>query len=78
MFGPPCHRCGSENDWLPGLDGEECKCGWPFETISPQDWSLLELVDGAYNIVELFKPQSPTQEAWRKNWLNSAKKSLTT
>lgn len=29
MFGPPCHKCGSEFGWLPGKDGEKCECGWP-------------------------------------------------
>lgn len=29
MFGPPCHNCGSDENWLPGKDGEACRCGWP-------------------------------------------------
>jgi hypothetical protein len=29
MFGPPCHQCGSEFNWLMDKDGEECRCGWP-------------------------------------------------
>jgi len=28
-FGPPCHQCGSEFNWLVGRDGEKCHCGWP-------------------------------------------------
>ena len=35
---------------------------------------LAELVDGCYTIVELYKPQSPAQEAWRKNWLEKARR----
>lgn len=35
MFGPPCHNCGSDEDWLPGKDGEACRCGWP-KTKKPQ------------------------------------------
>ena len=29
MFGPPCHKCGSEFGWFPDKDGEHCSCGWP-------------------------------------------------
>lgn len=37
-------------------------------------FSLLELVDGAYEIVELFNPKSPAQKSWKENWLEKAKK----
>ena len=39
-----------------------------------KDTTLLELVDGAYEIVELFKPDSPAAESWRRNWLDKARK----
>lgn len=35
--------------------------------------AALELIDGAYDIVELFKPQSPSQEVWRTSWLKKAR-----
>ena len=35
---------------------------------------LLELVDGCYEVIELYKPQSPSQVAWKKNWLEKARK----
>ena len=35
---------------------------------------LETLVDGAYEIVELFKPESPSQVAWREAWLERAAK----
>jgi hypothetical protein len=38
------------------------------------DTTLLELVDAAYEIVELYNPSSPAQEAWRLNWLEKARK----
>jgi hypothetical protein len=38
------------------------------------DTTLLELVDAAYELVELYKPESPAQEAWRLNWLEKARK----
>jgi len=36
------------------------------------DKTLLELIDGAYELVELYKPESPAQEAWKRNWLEKA------
>ena len=36
------------------------------------DKTLLELVDGAYELVELYKPESPAQEEWKRNWLEKA------
>jgi len=44
---------------------------------SNRERELSELVDGCYAIVELYKPQSPSQDAWRKNWLKKAKKLVT-
>jgi len=38
------------------------------------DKALLELVDGVYELVELYNPQSPAQEAWKRNWLEKARK----
>lgn len=37
-----------------------------------KDTTLLELVDGAYELVEIYKPDSPAAEAWRRNWLEKA------
>ena len=39
-----------------------------------KDTTLLELVDGVYELVELYKPESPAQEAWKRNWLEKARK----
>ena len=35
--------------------------------------SAVSLVDGAYEIVELFKPQSPAQAKWRESWMAQAR-----
>jgi hypothetical protein len=35
---------------------------------------LLELVDGAYELVFVYKPSSPAQEAWKRNWLEKARR----
>ena len=37
---------------------------------------LLELVDGAMGIVELWKVESPAQVEWQKKWLASASAEL--
>ena len=39
-----------------------------------KDTTLLELVDAAYELVERYKPESPSQYAWRRNWLEKARK----
>ncbi len=39
-----------------------------------KDQSLLELVDGVYELVELYKPESPAQDEWRRNWLEKARR----
>ncbi len=46
------------------------------ELESRQSAQLLELVDGAYTLVELYKPdpkESPYNVKWRKNWLEKAR-----
>lgn len=35
---------------------------------------MISLLDGAYDIVTLFKPVGPAQIEWKKNWLEKAKK----
>jgi hypothetical protein len=32
------------------------------------------LLDGCYEIVELFNPETPSQVEWRQQWLESARK----
>jgi hypothetical protein len=39
-----------------------------------KDTTLLELVDGAYELVEMFKPDSPAAETWKRDWLEKARK----
>jgi hypothetical protein len=34
--------------------------------------AALELIDAAYDLIEIYKPQSPAQEAWKKAWLKKA------
>ena len=34
---------------------------------------LLSLLDGAVEIVELYKPATPAQDVWRRRWLKEAK-----
>jgi hypothetical protein len=39
-----------------------------------KDTTLLELVDGAYELVELYKPGSPAAKTWRRDWLEKARR----
>lgn len=32
------------------------------------------LIDGCYEIVELFNPETPSQIEWKRKWLESARK----
>ena len=40
----------------------------------PSDTVALELIDGAYDIVELWKAETPAQVAWKKDWMEKARK----
>jgi len=35
---------------------------------------MRSLLDGAIEIIAIWKPQSPSQEQWKKDWLEKAKK----
>lgn len=35
---------------------------------------MLSLIDGAYDIVELYKAKSPAQKKWKQEWLKKARK----
>ena len=32
----------------------------------------ISLIDGAYEVVELFKPSTPAQAEWKREWLTAA------
>jgi hypothetical protein len=49
-----------------------CSAAGPVYSRKPEV-AAIELIDGAYDIIELWKPQSPSQEAWRNAWLVKAK-----
>ena len=34
---------------------------------------LLSLVDGAYDIIELWKAETPFQQAWKDQWMKEAR-----
>ncbi len=42
-------------------------------TSSPE-LSLLELIDGAYDIVEIWPAVTPAQKIWKRKWLDNARK----
>jgi hypothetical protein len=35
--------------------------------------ALVELIDGAYDIIEIWKAESPAQIAWKKAWMAKAR-----
>lgn len=35
---------------------------------------MFELIDGAYDVVELWKVETPAQRKWRVEWLEKARK----
>jgi hypothetical protein len=35
--------------------------------------AAIELLDGAYDIIEIWKAESPAQIAWKREWLAKAK-----
>lgn len=39
-----------------------------------KEMELLELVDGCFEIIEIWKPQSPAQKEWKERWLEKARK----
>lgn len=39
--------------------------------------ALQELVDGAYNIVELWKAKTPSQQNWKDEWMTKASRHVT-
>lgn len=49
-----------------------CYAAGPVYSKKPEV-AAIELIDGAYDIIELWRADSPAQEAWRKAWLKKAK-----
>lgn len=45
----------------------------PIAQLQSRAEHLLELVDGAYDLVEIYHASSPAQIQWKKNWLAKAK-----
>lgn len=40
---------------------------------SKPETAALELIDGAYEIVEMWKVESPWQSKWKEEWLRKAR-----
>lgn len=45
---------------------------WPIYSKCP-NVALVELIDGAYDIIEIWKAESPSQVAWKKAWMAKAR-----
>lgn len=48
-----------------------CSCGPTYS--SDPSVALVELIDGAYDIVELWDAKTPAQITWKKAWMKKAK-----
>lgn len=46
----------------------------PLKFATRKEKELSELVDGYYEVVELYKPSSPAQKKWKEEWLKKAKR----
>ena len=38
------------------------------------EWTPIELIDAVYEMVFAYKPDSPAQEEWKREWLLNAKR----
>ena len=45
-----------------------------FRAVFPIYKEAQSLIDGAYDIIELWKAESPAQIEWKKRWLENARK----
>ena len=45
---------------------------WPVYSTKPE-FALVELIDGAYDIIEIWKAESPAQISWKKAWMAKAR-----
>lgn len=72
-----CCNTGCSGYWRPinrdcdkhGLRLRDC---WQCET-EAESAAATSLVDGAYNIVELWEAETPSQIEWKRKWLNDAR-----
>jgi hypothetical protein len=53
------------------LGGSPCSA-YPVYSKKPEV-AAIELLDGAYDIIEIWKAESPAQIAWKQAWLTKAK-----
>lgn len=45
---------------------------WPVYSTKPET-ALVELINGAYDIIEIWKAESPAQISWKKAWMAKAR-----
>jgi len=75
------------DDYIPGMGCDcfakhESECGCEGVDWTPKEvYKLMQekeelavLVDGAYGLVELYKPEGEYNKKWRENWMAKAKK----
>lgn len=55
-----------------GVTGTLGSAVWPNYSNQPSV-ALVELIDGAYDIIEIWKAEAPAQIAWKKAWMAKAR-----
>ena len=63
----PCKICGSK------LLGQHFFHPHDHEEPAQPEWSMVELIDGAYDIVEIWPALTPAQKIWKKKWMVCAR-----
>lgn len=60
--------------WVDGVSPETQTAPKPeIKTDEAKLAKCVSLVDAVYDMVEIYKPQSPSQIKWRENWLSKAR-----
>lgn len=68
------HHCCVPADFARRLERERNEARKALETLAEKcSKECFELMDGAYDIIEMWKAQSPSQIAWKKSWLTKAR-----
>ena len=54
------------------LTKDDFESGYPEYSDRKED-AMMELIDGAYDIIQLFVAESPSQKVWKERWLAKAR-----
>lgn len=69
-----CHVIKASTFWFNGFSPETETAPKPeIKTDQAKLAECISLVDAVYDMVQLYKPKSPSQIKWRENWLRKAR-----